>query len=247
MAGYTNTAEDKLLLSRAFDAIELSERRCFAQYMGFLNEHEQKYLSEHIARHYGVRFFGGYPGAVRVMLGVGCEDDGAFPITPLQITYPPRYALEHRDILGSLMGLGLRRDTVGDILADEGRAVVFVRDDVAPFVLQQLCQIGRVGVTLSPADPDDLPAAQEVQERVYTISSLRLDVFVAAVTGLSREKAAALIRSELVTIDHVVHTEVSRTLYEGATVTIRKYGKYVLSAMLGSSRKGKLRVSVKHF
>ncbi len=244
--GYTNTAGDKLLLSKAYDAIELSERSSRPRFLGFLNEHELSYLRANISPKRDVGYFGGYPDAVRVMLGAGAEEYD-YPIVALEFTYKPEFDLRHRDFLGSLMGLGLRRDTIGDILCGQGRTVVFVREDAADFVLSQVDKIGRVGVKTGYADTAELPVPDDTEELSLTVSSLRLDAFVAAVTNLSREKAARLIKSELVMVDHVTVTDVSQNLSEGATVTIRKYGKYVLSANLGLSRKGRLRVSVKRF
>lgn len=244
--GYTNTDEDKLLLSRAYDAIELSERIGRPRFLGFLNEHELSYLKANISPKRDIIWFGGYPDAVRLMMGAGAEE-GDFPVTALLFSYKPEFDLRHRDFLGSLMALGLRRDAIGDILCEKGRTVVFVRDDIADYILTQVEKIGRVGVKIGFADLSDLPVPDDIEELSFTLSSLRLDAFVAAATGLSREKAARLIRSEMVTIDHVIRTDVSASLSEGETVTIRKYGKYVLSANLGLSRKGRLRVSVKRF
>lgn len=234
------------MLSKAYDAIELSERTSSPRFLGFLNEHELNYLKANISPKRDVGYFGGYPDAQRVMLGAGAEEYD-YPITALEFSYKPEFDLRHRDFLGSLMGLGLRRDTIGDILSEKGRAVVFVREDVADFIETQVDKIGRVGVKIGYADVNDLPVPDDIEELSYTLSSLRLDAFVAAATNLSRDKAARLIKSELVMVDHVINTDVSSTLHEGATVTIRKYGKFVLSANLGLSRKGRLRVSVKRF
>ena len=71
------------------------------------------------------------------------------------------------------------------------------------------------------ADLTDLPKGDTAEEKDYTLSSLRLDAFAAAVCGLSREKAARIIRAEQVTVDHVTVTETSANLREGATVTVR--------------------------
>lgn len=242
----TNSAEDRLLLSKAYDAIELSERTGCPRFLGFLNEHETAYLRANISQKRDVRFYGGYPEAVRLMMGVNAGEHD-FPITALEFSYRREFDLRHRDFLGSLMGLGLRRDAVGDILCEKGRAVVFVCDDVADFILSQIEKIGRVGVRIGYADSGDLPVPDDVEELCFTLSSLRLDAFVAAAANLSREKAARLIRSELVMIDHVVVTDVSAVLHEGAAVVIRKHGKYVLSENLGFSRKGKIRVAVKRY
>lgn len=239
-------AEDKLLLSRAYDAIELAERIGAPRFLGFLNEHESLYLRQHLPKRADIRFFGGYDDAVRLMLGASAED-ADFPIAALELKYKEEFELRHRDFLGSLMGLGIRRETVGDILTSPGRTVIFVRDDISEFILSQVEKIGRVGVKVGYADPFDLPAVESVKEQVITLSSLRLDAFVAHVTNLSREKAVRLIKNETVMVDHVTRVSPSFPIDEGMTVTIRKYGKFVLSALLGESRKGKLRVSVKHY
>lgn len=240
------SAEDKLLLDKAYDAIRLSERRNIPRFTGFLNEHESLYLRQHLPKSADILFYGGYDDAVRLMLGAGAEKE-SFPITALEFTYKPEYDLRHRDFLGALTALGIRRDTIGDILTGEGRTVVFVCDEIAPFLTAQVDRIGRVGVKLGYADTTCLPEPEDTEELLLTLSSLRLDAFVAAVTHLSREKASGLIKSERVTVDHVTATEVSGQLREGTTVTIRKYGKYVLTALRGTSRKGKLKTAVRHF
>lgn len=239
-------AEDKLLLDKAYDAIRLAERRNIPRFLGFLNEHESLYVRQHLPKSADITFFGGYPDAVRLMMGASADED-SFPITALEFCYREQDDLRHRDFLGSLMAMGIRRDTLGDILTGKGRTVIFVRDDIVPFLLSDVDKIGRVGVKVGYADVDDLPIPDDIEELLFTLSSLRLDAFVAAAAHLSRDKAARLIKNELVMVDHVTDTEVSSQLKEGMTVTIRKHGKYVLAELRGTSKKGKLRLSVKHY
>lgn len=239
-------AEDKLLLDKAYDAIYLAERRNIPRFLGFLNEHESLYVRQHLPKSADITFFGGYPEAVRLMMGASADTD-SFPITALEFCYREQDDLRHRDFLGSLMAMGIRRDTLGDILTGKGRTVIFVRDDIVPFLLSDVDKIGRVGVKVGYADVDDLPIPDDIEELLFTLSSLRLDAFVAAAAHLSRDKAARLIKNELVMVDHVTDTEVSSQLKEGMTVTIRKHGKYVLAELRGTSKKGKLRLSVKHY
>ena len=242
----TSQNEDKLLLSRAYDAIELSERRGIPRFLGFLNEHESAYLQAHISPRRDVCWYGGYPGAARLMLGAGAVEED-FPITAVEMRYRDEDALRHRDFLGALMAQGIARETVGDILTESGRAVIFFTDEIAPYILANVDRIGRVGVKLSLADLGDLPASDTPDERIISLCSLRLDAFVAAVCGLSREKAARLIRAELVTVDHVTDTGAATVLREGAVVTVRGHGKFILYAVLGATRKGRLRATVQHF
>ena len=238
--------EDKLLLDKAYDAISLSQRRNIPRFLGFLNEHESLYLRQNLPKSADVMFYGGYEGATRLMMGAGAEEE-LFPIAALEFTYKAEFDLRHRDFLGALTAQGIRRETVGDILTGQGRTVVFVREEIASYLLTEVDQIGRVGVKIGYADISDLPVPNDIDELVWTLSSLRLDAFVACAAHLSREKAARLIKSEMVTVDHVTVTEVSKTLKDGATVTIRKYGNFVLAAQIGTSKKGKLRVAVRHY
>lgn len=246
MQGRINSAEDKLLLSRAYDAIELSERRGTPRFVGFLNEHEAGLLRANISPRMDIGFWGGYPDAERVMFGAGAQESD-YPVTAIEFTHRPEFKLSHRDYLGALMALGIRRETVGDILAGEGRAVIFFTDDIVPFIMANVDMIGRVGVRTAYADPQDLPPRDEGEEMILTLSSLRLDVFVAAACNLSREKAAQLIRSDMVTVDHVTNNGVSSNLPEGSSVTVRRYGRFILSSILGSTRKGKLRAAVRYY
>ena len=118
---------------------------------------------------------------------------------------------------------------------------------IADLILSNVDKVGRVGVKVGCADLNDLPAGDEAEEKVLTLSSLRLDAFVAAVCHLSREKAAALIKSDMVAVDHVIENGVAYNLKEGCAVSVRKHGKFILSEVLGETRKGKLRITVKHF
>ena len=246
MQHLSNSAEDKLLLAKAYDAIEIAQRRSTPRFVGFLNEHESAFLRANISPRQDVDYYGGYDGAVRLMLGAAASHDD-YPITALAFSHRPEFSLSHRDYLGALMALGIRRDTIGDILVADERAVIFFTDEIVPFVLANVDRIGRVGVKVGYADTDDLPRQDEGEERVLTLSSLRLDAFVAAACNLSREKAAQLIRSDMVAVDHVIYNSVASPLSEGAAVTVRRYGKFILTALLGSTRKGKLRIAIRYF
>ena len=239
-------SEDKLLLSKAYDALELSERWGSPRFLGFLNEHESDFLRANISSKRDFGFYGGYPDAQRLMLGAGAADED-YPITALEFRYKPEYELGHRDFLGALMALGIKRETVGDILTSKGRTVIFFTDEIAPYILSNVDRIGRTGVKVGYADTSELPQGDTARELSISLSSLRLDAFVAAVCGLSREKAARLIKADMVAVDHVINNSVAHILSEGSVVTVRKYGKYILNEILGYSRKGKLRLSVKHF
>ena len=99
----------------------------------------------------------------------------------------------------------------------------------------------------SDYDSSDFSYSQKYDELSFTVSSLRLDVFVSALCNLSREKASKLITTENVTVNYILQTSNSKTLNVGDVVTIKKYGKFVFTNNNGFSKKGRIRVLVKHF
>lgn len=244
-----NTAsdDDKLVISRANDTINLSQKRCCACYYGFLNEHEQALITENVRSDDTCMFFGGYNGAIRTMFAAGVDDTASFPITAAIFTYKKEYKLSHRDFLGALMALKIDRSTVGDIIVGDGETIVFLKSEIFDFVCNEITKIGSVGVKISRYNSEKFEYTPEFDELCFTLSSLRLDVFVSGVCSVSREKSQRMIKLDLVSVNHAVQSDPSKNISAGDIITIRKYGKFVFTESNGYSKKGKIRISVKHF
>lgn len=191
------TSDHTLLYSKLDDAVYLCQQRMKPYFFSFLTEEEQacaeRYLRSVCFENYS--FFGGYEGAERKVLGLFFDDPAPFPVFPIEFIFRPSYKLTHRDFLGALMSLGLERETVGDILIEDGRAVAFVKTEIKDYVMSQIGKVGNVGVKLSEASEGSLPKGRETKEMIYSVSSMRVDNIVSAVTGLSREKSKELILS----------------------------------------------------
>ena len=168
----------ELLPARINDTEKLCEQTCTPKFLGFLTQAEAA-LARNILKNARVRtdFFGGYDGAERVMLGCFPDwaEDFPYPISPLTVFFRKADVLSHRDILGSLMALGIKRETVGDILIEEGRAVVFVCGDVKEYILNQVEKIGRVGVNMTEGCSFPLPEgySRVRQDRLHCGSFMR--------------------------------------------------------------------------
>lgn len=240
------SAEDKLVLSKANDTIELSLKRCCPCFYGFLNEHESQLIKDKIYLDDNCVFWGGYDDSQRVIFGSNVSDNSDFPIVALKFTYKKEYKLSHSDFLGSLMALGIERSTIGDILVSDGETVVFIKTEIADYIRQQIVKIGRVGVKISDCDLSKVVYKSEFDMLSFTVASLRLDVFVSAVCSVSRDKAQRLINSDFVAVNHSIENNTSKTLNVDDVVTIRKYGKFVFTENNGLSKKGRVRILVKH-
>lgn len=183
------------------------------------------------------------------MLGVFYNEpeQSAFPISAIEFKYRVCDKLTHRDFLGTLMSLGIERDTVGDILVENGRTVVFVKSELKDYIESQIFKIGGAGVKIVPPNLANLPQGRGTEEMSLTVSSLRFDNIVAAVSGLSRDKTAKLILSGETTLNFVVTQNVSCRVKDGDTFTIRGKGKFKLDKVLGETKKGRHKILVIHF
>lgn len=240
---------DKLFYSKLDDAIYLCNVKQKPYFMSFMSERRQAVASEYLKTvcFDNYSFFGGYENSERKVLGLFFDETTDFPVSAIEFKFRSCDKLCHRDFLGALMSLGIERETVGDILVEDGRCVVFVKNELKEYIVSQLFKIGNVGVKLTDANINNLPKGRGYDETFYTVSSLRLDNIISAVTGLSREKTKTLILSGDVSYNFIPSQNVSLTVKESDSFTIRGKGKYILNGILGETRKGRIKISVIHF
>lgn len=170
-----------------------------------------------------------------------------FPIQCLTLSYRSPQPPAHRDILGACMGCNLERDTIGDILIDAKKAQIFVCTAVAPVLLQELHQVGRIGVSVTGDDPVCLSVKADFLPIQGTIASLRADAVTALVTRLSREKAVQLIRQGRLTCRHATIETPSASMQIGDVFSVRGYGKFRIEAIDGMSRKGRYHIIIQKY
>lgn len=255
--------DERYLSAHISDLASQSSGSGVPRFSRFLNERE-RVVATNAARTEGADpiFYGGFDGAARTMCGffkgTYAEDypeigDGSagwqgmskrelFPLCAVTFSFRKTDTLTHRDILGAVLGAGLERSMIGDILVSEGYAVMFCTETALEIAVG-LTKIGRYGVCAERGVTRGLPESKtETLEK--TLSSLRLDCVVGACTNLSRDKSASLIKSGLVSADFSVCQNVSFTVKEGTVLSIRGYGRFRLARVIGETKKGRLRVNV---
>lgn len=193
---------------------------------------------------------GGYSDAERSRLIVAPSyfepKQADFELSLIAIHYPEKFAaLTHSTILGTLANSGVRRDVFGDIITDGGHWQFYVSTSMVSWVLENITKIGRVGVRLEevPLDAHVLPIS-EWETSETTVSSLRLDTVVAHVYNISRQRAKTLIQGEKVRLNFQVNSQPDTMLAEQDTVSVRGFGRILLTQVLGTTKKDKLRISV---
>lgn len=152
--------------------------------------------------------------------------------------------LSHSDYLGALMGLGLKRSVIGDILVSEDGADIIVLTEIADYLMQTFGSAGRSHLSLERLPIEALLVPEQATHEVRdTVASLRLDALLAAAFHLPRGKAADAIRQGLVFVDHLEAAKPDMPVEEGAELVIRHRGKAILSSIGGRSRKDRINVT----
>lgn len=159
--------------------------------------------------------------------------------------------LTHRDYLGSILGLGIEREVIGDIVFDDSEdesAIVFCDAVIADFLLSELKKIANDTVKLKKAElSQDFVPKREFAKVSDTVASARIDAIVAALCSLSREKASAAVNAGIVEVDYEVETRQDRLIDPPCIVSVRGYGKFRINSVSEQTRRGRFRLSADRY
>lgn len=189
--------------------------------------------------------FGGYEGAARRVIRFNGYGEDA-PLSAVIFNYREMDKPTHRDFLGALMSLNIKREMIGDILVSDRRTAVFVMDQVKPLVME-VYKVGRIGVKISlDFCEGDIPK-QRFETITATVQSLRLDSCLSSVLKLSRGKTQELIKTKGVTLNHTEIFDLGERVAEGDIFSVRGMGKYVLRKIGGLSKKDRIFITIDKF
>ena len=229
--------------------ITLAEKRG-AVYSSFLNAHECSTAMEEFKRlHFeNYCFYGVFENSERQMLCVYKEyfmpENNDFPIKLITFNFRQENKLSHRDFLGALMSLGIKRETIGDIVIDNGIAQIAVSDTVKELIVSEIRKIGNAGVKYNNNFPGLLIKPENFKEISGTIASMRLDAVAGLALNLSRGKVSGIIKGIGIEVNSITKNECSCILNEGDVFSVRGYGKFKLSEISGTTKKGRIHITV---
>ena len=156
--------------------------------------------------------------------------------------------LSHRDWLGALMALGIKRSVLGDIVTDGTDYYVFAEKSCADYIVSQLCRAGRDAVSCTFADlGGDFAPKRSFQELSFTVASPRADGIIRGLCGVSREKAAQIIAGGLAEINYLPLSDTDRRLAAGDILSVRGYGKFIIDRAEDETKKGRIRVLARKY
>lgn len=226
--------------------------RNFASYAtDFLDPREQQIVHSIIGttkEEIKFSLFGGFEQSERkqAILAPYYEElnEGDFEIVLLEATFPKKFMkLEHRDVLGAFMSMGIERKKLGDIIIADGIFQLFVSKDISTYVQMNLTQIKQASIQFKQkAFADVIKNKEAWAEQNQTVSSLRLDVLVKEIYRLSRKDAGQLIKNNRVKVNFTEVDDPSVQLIENDLISVRGHGRSKLVEIDGMTRKSKIRI-----
>ncbi|TDL35108.1 RNA-binding protein [Jeotgalibacillus sp. S-D1] len=169
-----------------------------------------------------------------------------FDLALLEVNYPSKFiTVEHKHVLGSLMGLGIKREKIGDIIVSNEIIQIVVAKELSSFFTLNFNQIGNASVSVSEISWEKhVPSNEKWKDRFVTLSSLRLDVVVAGAMAISRQKAQLLIKASKVKVNFKAEEQTSFECAEGDMVSVRGFGRFRVGEIDGKTKKDKWRMTL---
>lgn len=262
------TQEDKLLIAKIEDKARLCSENSMITNSGFLDMHERSVVSEMRLQYPDIRmlFYGVFDGAERnvaVFLpeyieaeneeelnGFFAENPDDNPLAVIELEkdkFSP--ALSHRDYLGALMGLGIRREMTGDIIVGENGCKMAVLEKIAPFIAENMSKAGRGTLKAKIIPLSQVGESEKVTgiPDSFTVSSMRLDSVVKNAFRVSRGDASAAIESGTVFVNDIECTKPDKKISAGDKIVFRRKGRIIVEDCSSVSKKGRIIVEITKF
>ena len=236
-----------VLKKRLTELSERAENYGCAFYTDFLSLSEQSVLEELNLK---ATLFGGYPLAERKLARFGESYGEDFPavfikIEPLQKKFADK--LTHRDFLGSILGLGLKRSVLGDIIVHDNCGYLVCLDSIADFIVSELEKVKHTNVRCEKTDALPQSSGELPPVTSVVVPSERIDAIVAEVFNLSRSESRRYFDKELVFINSKLVRKAEKTPEPDDIISVRGLGRFIYAGIDRTTAKGRLRVLVRRF
>lgn len=209
----------------------------------FLDEQKQAQINQCHPYDAQILFNGGFihaehKRALFLPKGVSFSD---FKIIVYKIVYNKRYlTLHHRKILGALLNLGIKRESIGDIAYIDEEYYFACTKEIAPYIVESFKTISGIPITLDEV-LKPLTMEQNLREETHILSSLRLDAVLASAYHLSRSAALEMITDGLVMINHLECKNTSKIIKENDIISVRHKGRFCLKRIEGQTRSERIK------
>ena len=216
----------------------------------FLTNFEQIILSQIVAYNYSdfkVEFFGGFDDAERKKAKIISNEyyDVDYDIVCLKAKFNNKFnKVEHRNILGAVHNLGINFNRFGDIIVLENEVYIFVDEEIADYIAMEFTKAGRVNLDFQRVDLAEVGIEKKYEDFEIVSSSFRIDSIVAKITNKSRSKVKEFLEQDFIKLNHVVLRNGEKTCTSEDTISIRKYGRFVVKGYTQNKKSLKYRITI---
>lgn len=239
------------IVSNIFDKIILAQKTGKTIYTGELYTPNVYKALKNMESELGlsVYCYGIFEDAERKIIAFSCDEVWYYPVDLIKISTNSKFSkLQHKDYLGSVMALGIKREKIGDLILKNDECYLAVHNEITNYIKMNLVSVGKSACTINTLDVGDseIPG-YDFQNIIVNVSSLRIDCVVSALCNMSRGKAEELIRQGKVLVDYSEIVKKDKILKDDCIVTIRGYGKFKIIEETGWTGSGRIKIQVKKF
>lgn len=243
--------DDEIFKSHITDLSDKCFNKNIQTSTGFLDLREQS-IVKLMSRDFKVPYvlFGGFEDAQRKKLYFLPDyiDEPDTDISILEISHNTSNSLSHRDYLGSVLGLGVKREKIGDIIVFDKGAQIIIENNISNFMMSNFVKTGRINVSTELKNISQLKeTVQEIKIINDTVKSLRLDAIISSGFSCSRGNALKYIQSSKVFVNDVLTEKADKQINEGDKIILRGSGKIILSSIGSLSKKGRIIIEIQKF
>ena len=248
--------DDKWFIGHMEDLAVTADQTGYITFSDFLDDHQRSLLSAMEGRlPVCLTYFGGYPEAERQMAvfypeymkeslpELVQEELILLRITPLDLRFLKRIP-GHRDYLGALMGTGVRRDKLGDLLTTDQGAYLWVKNEMSSYIQRELTSVGAAGVMVQAVSVQELPKVQEGTLSIISISSLRIDAVISRGFHMGRAEALKWIAAGRAMRNGLQVLEGDKPVLVGDKITLRGKGRLKILENKGLSKSGRIQLVI---
>nr|WP_315988356.1 YlmH/Sll1252 family protein [Desulforamulus aquiferis] len=255
LIGHIREREERALLAKVLDRVEIVLTNHRPMLTNFHDPYHTGLIISVLERITDIEFAteGGFPIAERVRTVIFPDymtlEEVDFEMSLLSITGNFKMnKVSHRDFLGAILSLGIKREMIGDLLVTGEGCQVLVANDVASYLRANLTKVQRVGVEVSQLEMDKLVLPEKaVKEIRSTVASLRLDAIAASGFSTSRSRIAREIQAEKLSLNWQTCSNVSAGIREGDMISMRGRGRVEVAEVKGNTRSGRISILLRRY
>lgn len=193
--------------------------------------------------------YGIFQDAERRMVAFSYNEVWDYPVDLIEVSVKSKFnKLQHKDYLGSVMALGIRRDKLGDFIVKENKCYFAAIREISDYIKLNLTSVGKLSCTIKVSDTNinEIPL-YDFDTIIVNVSSLRIDCVTGALCNISRTNTEELIRQGKVLVDYSEVTKKDRIVKNNSVITVRGYGKFKVIEEAGWTGSGRIKILVKKF